>query len=286
MRIDLHTHSSVSDGTDTPTRLVLNAVQAGLDVIALTDHDTFDGVPEAQEAGRRVGLQVVCGIEISCEQKGHAVHLLGYGCDPYSRVLVEELAKVRVGRQERLQEMARRLTEAGLPITVDEIIAQAGRAPSVGRPHVADVLVAKGYVASRDEAFAEYLDEGRPGYVGRYAIPVGHGIDLVHQAKGIAVLAHPWGRGGDKVLTAPVIERLVREHELEGIEVDHQNHDTAARALLFEMGARLGLIRIGGSDYHGTGKVDHDLGCNTTRESAYRDMVRKIQARGGEAPVV
>lgn len=286
MRIDLHTHSSVSDGTDTPTRLVLNAVAAGLDVIALTDHDTFDGIPEAQEAGRRAGLQVVAGIEISCVHDGHSVHLLGYGCDAFNRALGEQLAAVRAGRYRRLQEMVDRLTALGMSVTVEEIVAQAGTSPSIGRPHVADVLVGKGVVATRDEAFAKYLDEGRPGYVGRYAIEVGTGIDLVHEANGIAVLAHPWGRGGDRVLSAPFIEKLVAEHELEGIEVDHQDHDAATRALLFEMGARLGLIRSGGSDYHGSGKIDHELGCNTTRESAYRDMVRKIRARGGEAPAI
>lgn len=284
MRIDLHTHSSVSDGTDTPTRLVLNAVAQGLDVIALTDHDTFDGVREAQEAGRRVGLEVLAGIEMSTEHDGHTVHLLGYGCDPFNRPLNDELARVRVGRTGRLQAMAQRLTELGVPVSVDDIVAQAGSSPSIGRPHVADALVAKGYVADRDEAFDKYLADGRPGYVTRYATPLETAIDLIHGAGGIAVLAHPWGRGNRDVLPAPYIEQLVREHGLEGIEVDHQDHDAATRELLWHLGERLGLNRTGSSDYHGLGKRDHELGCNTTHVAAYRAMLARIRARGGELP--
>jgi len=142
MRIDLHTHSRVSDGTDTPTMLVMKAFQAGLDVIALTDHDTFDGVAEAMEAGKRIGVRVLPGIEISCQHNGRAVHLLGYGCDVWNRLLNEELARVRVGRTQRLPEMCRRLTELGYPVTIDEVMATAKGAPSVGRPHVVPAVKA------------------------------------------------------------------------------------------------------------------------------------------------
>ena len=284
MRIDLHTHSTVSDGTDTPTGLVLAAVAAGLDVIALTDHDTFDGVLEAQEAGRRAGITVLSGIEISCEHAGRPVHLVGYGCERSSPRLLTELARVRSARAERLPAMVGRLSALGLEITVDDVLAEAGASPSVGRPHVADALVGKGFVADRAEAFRVYLAEGRPGYVPRYSIPLEQGIDLVHGAHGVAVIAHPWGRGNRDVLTAPYLESLVRGHGLEGIEVDHQDHDAATRSLLFEMGGRLGLIRTGSSDYHGLGKHDHDLGCNLTRASAYRDIVRRIGERGGDVP--
>lgn len=279
MRIDLHTHSRVSDGTDTPTGLVMKAAEAGLDVIALTDHDTFDGVAEAQEAGRRIGVRVVTGIEISTELDGRSVHLLGYGCDAHNRALQEELARNRVGRTERLPQMAARLEAAGVGVTVEEVLAAANGAPSIGRPHFADAMVGKGHVADRDEAFRLYLAEGRPGYVARYSTPLELAIDLVHAAHGVAVLAHPWGRGNSEVLHAKVIERLAREHGLEGIEVMHPDHDDHTRDLLSELGARLGLIRTGSSDYHGTGKKNHPIGANLTRESAFAELVRRMSAR-------
>lgn len=281
MRIDLHTHSRVSDGTDTPTSLVRLAAQAGLDVIALTDHDTFGGVAEAMEAGRRIGVKVLSGIEMSTARNGRPVHLLGYGCDPLDRQLNEELARIRFGRTDRLPAMVERLTEAGLPLTVDDVMQAANGAPAVGRPHVADALVAKGYVEHRDEAFAKWLGEGCPGYVHRYAVELERGIDLIHQAKGVAVIAHPWGRGNRDNLPAPYLERLINEHGLEGIEVEHPDHDEDTRSLLFEMGARLGLVRTGSSDYHGTGKRNHPLGANLTRPSAYRELLARIRRRGG-----
>ncbi len=281
MKIDLHTHSRVSDGTDTPTSLVRLAAQAGHDVNAQTDHDSVGGIPDAMEAGKRIGVKVLCGIEMSTEHNGRSVHLLGYGCDPFDRQLGEELGRIRFGRTDRLPGMVEKLTEAGLPITMDDVMTAAGGAPAVGRPHVADALVAKGYVEDREEAFAKWLGEGCPGYVHRYAVPLERGIDLIHAAKGVAVIAHPWGRGNRETLPAPYLEELVRSHALEGIEVDHPDHDDDTRSLLFEMGARLGLVRTGSSDYHGTGKKNHPLGSNLTRPSAYRDLIGRIRRRGG-----
>lgn len=283
MRIDLHTHSRVSDGTDTPTSLVLKAAQADLDVIALTDHDSFGGILEAQEAGRRIGVKVMAGIEISTQREGRSVHLLGYGCNPLDRALNEELGRIRVGRTERIPGMVRALTDNGLAVTMEEVFEAAGGAPAIGRPHVADALVAKGYVTDRDAAFRDWLAEGRPGYVHRYACPLETAIDLVHAAGGAAVLAHPWGRGNRDILPAPYIESLVRDHGLEGIEVDHPDHDEDTRSLLFEMGGRLGLIRTGSSDYHGLGKKNNPLGANLTRPSALKDLQARIRQRGGVA---
>lgn len=283
MRIDLHTHSRVSDGTDTPTTLVMKAFQAELDVIALTDHDTFGGVLEAQEAGKRIGVRVLCGIEMSTKHEERAVHLLGYGCDMYDRALNEELARIRVGRSERLPAMVAKLNEAGLELTMEDVMTAAAGAPVVGRPHVADALVARGYVADRDEAFEVWLDTDRPGYVKRYACPLEKAIDLIHAAKGVAVIAHPWARGNREVLPAPYLEELMVTHGLEGIEVDHPDHDPDTRSLLFEMGGRVGLVRTGSSDYHGLGKKNHPLGANLTRPSAYKDLVARIRRRGGVA---
>lgn len=281
MRIDLHTHSNVSDGTDSPTQLVHAAIRAGLDVIALTDHDSFAGIAEAQEAGRRSGLKVLNGLEMSTKFQGKSVHLLGYGCDPRNADLKAELARIRAGRTERLPRMVEKLQEHGIDITIDEVYAHAGDASAVGRPHVADILVKKGVVPDRTAAFHSWIGEGQPGYAERYACQLEEAIDLIHGARGVAVIAHPWARESRAVLSAEVLSRLVVEHQLDGIEVEHQDHDADTRELLFSMGARLGLVRTGSSDYHGTGKVDHDLGCNTTRVQAYNELVSRIRRRGG-----
>ena len=281
MRIDLHTHSRISDGTDTPTRLVLKALEAGLDVIALTDHDTFDGVPEAAAAGKRVGVRVITGVEMSTAVADRSVHLLGYGCDVHNQALSTELRKLRTARALRLPRMCEKLTEIGLPLTEAEVRATSQSARTLGRPHVADALVAKGYVADRTEAFDRYIGEGRPGYVARYNTDLAHAITLIHAAGGAAVIAHPWARGNSDVLTASLLESLVEGYGLDGIEVDHEDHDLDTRRLLFEMGARLGLIRTGSSDYHGDGKEGHGLGCNLTRKGAFLGLVSRIRERGG-----
>jgi predicted metal-dependent phosphoesterase TrpH len=281
MRIDLHTHSTVSDGTDSPTRLVMRASAARLAVIGLTDHDTFDGLAEAMAAGARFGVTVLPGVEISCQQNGREVHLLGYGVRTDDADLNAELALIRNSRNGRLLRMIQALQSAGVRIGIEDVHRVAGTASSLGRPHIADAMIAKGYVDDRDEAFRDWLNEGRPGFVRRYACDLARGVDLVHGAAGAAVLAHPWARGADAVLTPEVITGLAREHQLEGIEVDHQDHTAAQRSLLFDLGGRLGLVRTGSSDYHGTGKKNHELGCNTTRETAYRELCRRIALRGG-----
>lgn len=281
MRIDLHTHSRVSDGTDTPTRLVLKALEAGLDVLALTDHDTFDGVPEAAAAGKRVGVRVVPGVEMSTAVDNRSVHLLGYGCDVHNQPLAIELQKLRTARARRLPAMCQKLTDLGVPLTEEEVRTTSQSARTLGRPHVADALAAKGYVADRGEAFDRYLAEGRPAYVARYTTDTARAITLIHGAGGAAVIAHPWARGNRDVVTASLLESLVAGYGLDGIEVDHEDHDLDTRRLLFEMGARLGLVRTGSSDYHGEGKKGHELGCNLTRKSAFLELVSRIRERGG-----
>ena len=195
MRIDLHTHSSISDGTDTPAELVVKAREAGLDVVALTDHDTFAGLDEAALAGERMGVEVVRGMELSCTRQGNSVHLLAYGADPAAPGLAAELAKVRGGRMGRLAGVLGRLAELGVPVTEEQVLAEVGNSPSVGRPHIADAMVKAGHVRDRTEAFDRFLADGGPAHVPRYAIEVERGIDLVHEAGGVAVIAHPWGRG-------------------------------------------------------------------------------------------
>ena len=276
MRIDLHTHSSVSDGTDAPAELVRKALAVGLDVVALTDHDTFDGLDEAVAEGERLGLGVVRGMELSCSRRGSSVHVLAYGADPASPGLAAEMARVRDGRLGRLAGVLRKLAALGVPVSEAEVMAQVGNSPSVGRPHIADALIAAGHVRDRQEAFDRFLADGGPAHVHRYTIEVDRGIDLVHEAGGLAVIAHPWGRGRERLLPPNVLQDLVRDHGLDGIEVDHQDHDSDARRRLRALAESLGLLATGSSDYHGTGKLDHDLGCNTTDAAVFTEMQRRL----------
>ncbi len=282
MRIDLHTHSSVSDGTDTPTQLVRKAAAEGVDVLGLTDHDTFDGLREAKLAAASAGIVVMPGIEMSCQLEGASVHLLGYGCDPHFEELLDELARVRVGRTGRLPEMLTKLAELGMPLTETEIAEQVGSSPSLGRPHVADAMVAKGYVRDRQEAFDRFLHDGGPAYANRYSCPLRRGIELIRRAGGVPVIAHPWGRGRDKELTPAVLSELTMENRLEGIEADHPDHDADTRTRLRELASRLGLLTLGSSDHHGLGKVNNPLACETTAPEVYNELVRRIRARGGQ----
>ena len=276
MRIDLHTHSNRSDGTDNPAELIANAVAAGLDVVALTDHDSTAGWDEAEQAAMETGrIELVRGIEISTKLEGKSVHLLGYAFDPTDTALLAELERVLQGRNGRLPMIIAKLRALGIDITAAEVDARAHRAKASGRPHVADVLVDKQVVASRDEAFDLYLMPGRPGYVERYAADLVGAIGLVKAAGGKTVLAHPWSRGSDRVLTPGRIAELATLG-LDGLEVDHNDHSPEARERLRQLARELGLIRTGSSDYHGTGKsAEFSLGCHTTP----RDQLERLLDR-------
>lgn len=287
MRIDLHTHTCVSDGTDTPRELVHAAAAAGLDVIAITDHDTNAGWDEAARAADGLGVGLVRGMEISTVFRRRGVHLLAYLPDPDDPRLTAELEAVLRGRDARVPGMVERLREVGVDVTVDEIRRLAGPTAAVGRPHVADALVARGYVASRSEAFDRFLSPGRPAYRNRAAADLETMIGVVADAGGVSVLAHPWGRHDPGVLDAAGLEHL-RTLGLAGIEVDHQDHSDAAREELRGIAGELGLVITGSSDYHGLGKVDHDLGCNTTAPEQFERLLdaaeRAASAAGGRTP--
>ncbi len=275
MKIDLHTHSAVSDGTDTPADLIRAAVGAGLDVVALTDHDTGAGLAEAAATAAELGIEFMPGVEMSTKYAGHSVHLLGYGADLTQPELAAELVRVRSGRTGRLQPVLAKLRELGVPVSEAEVLAQVGESPSVGRPHIADALVAAGHVADRREAFDRFLHDGGPAHVARYATSVEDGIRLLLAAGGVPVLAHPWGRGTREVLSVDVLRELTRVG-LAGIEVEHQDHPGDLRRELRGIAAKLDLLPTGSSDYHGTGKVDHDLGCNTTDRGVYAEIAARI----------
>ncbi len=289
MRIDLHTHSRASDGTDTPSELVRAAAAAGLDVLAITDHDTAAGWAEAAEAAEEAGVELVPGMEISTRHRGRSVHLLGYLPDPTYAPLAESLGRVLDGRESRVPVMIERLRSLGIDITAEDVRRASPGTAATGRPHVADALVSLGVVADRDEAFATYLGWGKPAHVDRYAVPLVDTLRLIAEAGGVSVIAHPWGRGG---LGRPDEETLsgLQELGLAGLEVDHQDHDAAARDRLRAIARNLGLVVTGSSDYHGDGKVDHELGCNTTAPEEYDrllELARAASQRSGRVtPVV
>lgn len=280
MRIDLHTHTDRSDGTVTPAELVRLAALANLDVVGLTDHDTDAGWAEAAAAAERHRVSLVRGMEISCRHRGRSAHLLAYLPDPTFPPLAAALGEILAGRDERMPRIVARLRELGHDITEQEVVDRSGDAAALGRPHVADALVARGVVGSRDEAFDRLLSPGRPAYVPRSAADLVEMLGVVAGAGGVSVLAHPWGRHGDAGLDLAGFADL-RDAGLLGIEVDHQDHDDLQRSALRRIAEDLDLVVTGSSDFHGAGKVDHDLGCNTT-DPAQLDRLLTAAAHSAE----
>ena len=278
VRIDLHTHSAVSDGTDPPDELIRQAAEADLDVVALTDHDTVAGWDAAAAAAQQHGLELVPGIEISTRLGRVGVHLLAYWPDPADEELADELLEIRVDRMRRVERIVAALRAHNVPVTVDDVLAEAESAAAVGRPHVADALVRKGIVVDRSDAFTQWLGEGRPGYMPKHAPELDDAIGLVRGAGGVPVLAHPWGRSSRAALTPAVIEGLARIG-LAGLEVDHEDHDEGTRARLRALARELDLAITGSSDHHGTGKADHPLGRNTTDPEQFERLRAQARSR-------
>ncbi len=282
VRIDLHTHSRASDGTQTPTELVEAAVAAGLDVLAITDHDTAEGWVEASEAAREHGLELVRGMEISTRHEGHGVHLLAYLPDPTYPPLVEQLALILRGRRGRVPAMLEKLRDLGVAIDDQDVREAAADTAAAGRPHIADALVARGVVADRTEAFDRFLSWGRPAHVDRYAAPLADVVRHVAGAGGVSVIAHPWGRSRRRRPDEADLAALA-ELGLAGIEVDHQDHDPETRDELRAIARNLGLVATGSSDHHGAGKVDHELGINTTAPEEYARLLELAAAAAAAA---
>jgi predicted metal-dependent phosphoesterase TrpH len=279
--IDLHIHSTASDGTESPAQVVASASRAGLDTMALTDHDTAHGWDEAADAAQRHGLALVRGIEISCSRYGRSVHLLGYLVDPAHPGLAGEIGHAREARVSRLRRMVERMAADGIPVTYAEVVAQVPPGATEGRPHIADALVANGAVPNRDAAFRRWLGNDSPYYVRHYAPDPVDAVRLVVEAGGVAVHAHPFGRGRGAGVGDDVIEEMVAAG-LGGLEVEHRDHDAAARAHGHALAERFGLLVTGSSDYHGAGK-ENRLGENTTAA----EVLAEIEARSsGTVPVL
>ncbi|MDC0772967.1 PHP domain-containing protein [Streptomyces sp. HD] len=272
MRIDLHTHSTASDGTDTPAELVRNAAAAGLDVVALTDHDTTRGYAEAV-AALPEGLTLVAGAELSCRIDGVSMHMLAYLFDPEEPALLAERELVRDDRVPRAQGMVAKLNALGVPVTWEQVLRIAGDG-SVGRPHVASALVELGVVPTVGDAFTEdWLADGGRAYVEKHETDPFEAIRLVKAAGGVTVFAHPAASKRGRTVPESAIAEMAAAG-LDGIEVDHMDHDPDTRARLRGLAKEFGLLATGSSDYHGSRKTCV-LGEYTTDPEVYGEITRR-----------
>ncbi|MFC5718816.1 PHP domain-containing protein [Streptomyces gamaensis] len=285
MRIDLHTHSTASDGTDTPAELVRAAAAAGLDVVALTDHDGTGGHAEAVAELRagRTGLTLVTGAELSCRlggPRGFSAHLLAYLFDPAEPELAREMELVRDDRVPRARSMVARLNELGVPVTWERVAELAGipgdgrTKGAVGRPHIASAMVELGVIDTVSDAFTpEWLAGGGRAYVEKHELDPFEAVRLVKAAGGVSVLAHPFApQRGNRVSESAIAE--LASAGLDGVEVDHMDHDAPARARLRALAADHGLLTTGSSDYHGSRKTCR-LGEYTTDPEIYGEITRR-----------
>ncbi|MCO5971989.1 PHP domain-containing protein [Actinoallomurus soli] len=278
MRIDLHSHSSASDGTQPPADVVRRAHAAGVDVLALTDHDTVAGHPEAVRA-LPPGMTLIRGMELSCRLGGRSLHLLAYLFDPDEPELAAERRRIRDDRAHRARGMVERLGRLGTPVTWEMVRRITGNSVP-GRPHIARAMVEAGVVPSVEEAFTqEWIGTGGRAYVDRYALDAVVAVRMVRAAGGVPVLAHPRAARGGFVFTDEEIALLARAG-LAGVEADHPDHPAADRARLRGLAADLGLFTTGASDDHGA-LTGHRLGAETTTPEAYEALLS--QATGAEA---
>lgn len=253
--IDLHTHTTASDGTLAPAELVRAAHRAGLRALAVTDHDTTSGLAEALAEGEKLGLEVIPGVEITAEVGlRHSVHILGLFLDPEDEGLKEGLGRFMASRKERNPKIVAKLNELGIDITLDQVKSYAG-GELISRAHFAQALVGRGAAATRQEAFNRYIGAGRPAYVPKLRLPLSETAGLIKGAGGVPVLAHP----GIIELPPPALEALITRlagEGLEGVEAYYSEHGAAMQRRLIALAARLGLVVTGGSDFHGGCKPD------------------------------
>lgn len=269
MRIDLHTHSTVSDGTETPAEVMRAAKAAGLDVVALTDHDSMAGLEDASDTAQALGLNFIPGIEVSCRRNGVSIHLLAYWPDPSHDDVLAMLAHTRAARVDRAREIVR-LIGADYPLGWDQVLEHAESADTVGRPHIADAMVGAGLFPNRDAVFAAVLANDSRYFVPHYAPEVLDAIRCLRSSGAVPVFAHPGADGRGRVVPDQVIIDMSAAGMV-GLEVDHRDHSPRQRERLAKLADKLGLIRTGASDYHGAGKPN-ELGENLTTEQALADL--------------
>jgi 3',5'-nucleoside bisphosphate phosphatase len=289
MLIDLHTHTNASDGTDSPTQLIDKAINRGINILALTDHDTTRGWDEAKSAllnhPSQTKMKLVLGSEISCQDdNGISIHMLGLLFDPNYQPLFEVLERTRENRHSRMERIIARLNEAGIDITIDEVNAQRQGDATLGRPHLADALVARGHVASRDEAFAALLHNKSKFYINHYSPSPVETIKLIKAAGGVAIIAHPLASQRGRTISMDLFASLIAAG-LDGIEVDHRDHSESEKSELLRFAIENELIVTGSSDYHGTGKLNQ-LAEYTTHPRQWEALEAKALAYSGERRVI
>jgi predicted metal-dependent phosphoesterase TrpH len=257
--IDLHTHSTISDGSLTPTELIELAAGIGLEAVALTDHDTLDGIAEASHAAQRAGVELIPGVELSLEWDRGGMHLIVLWLEPRTGPLQDRLAELQDARNGRNARIVDRLNELGLDITLSEVEVEAGEG-SVGRPHFAAVMVRKGFVTDIRAAFDEYLANGRPAYMSRRRLSPEEAIELARRSGGVPILAHAHTLGLDNQAEVEAMMRRLSNAGLVGIECHYGSYDVDEREGYVRMARRFGLLPSGGSDFHGTYKTEVALG--------------------------
>ena len=278
--IDLHTHSSVSDGTETPAQLIRAAVASGLGTVALTDHDSTAGWHEAFGAASGTGLTVIPGMELSTNYGPASVHMLAYLFDPADATIIAETARIRDGRLHRAERIVEKIAR-DYDLTWDDVLAQSSDGGTLGRPHIADALVAKGFVANRSAAFESIL-HWQGGYYEKYYAPSPlEGVRMIVAAGGVPVLAHPATHGRYRVIDERAVKQLVDEG-LFGLEIHHRDNTDDGKVRLYELARKFGLVVTGSSDYHGQGKPNR-LAENTTEPEA---LAAIVAAGTGSSPFV
>ena len=274
--IDLHTHTTFSDGTLTPTELVAEAAAVGLSAVAVTDHDTVDGLPEALAAGERLGIEVIPGVEINLEHDRVTMDMLGYFlAGAPTDELQRELAELRVYRAERNERMLARLADLGMPLDPEDLAA-AGENGAVGRPHIGEAMMRRGYVSSISEAFEQYLRRGAPAWVDRRRLGLGHALRLLRASGALPVLAHP----GIIRTDAAGLEHIVRDAAragLAGIECYYPLHDAETVVRCLGLAEKYALVATGGSDYHGTVKPKARLGVGSLGQPVPDEVLRDLR---------
>lgn len=276
--IDLHTHSNISDGTDTPRALINKAHAEGLTVLALTDHDTTGGWDEAKTY-LRPGMDLVLGAEISCQTlDGISVHMLGLLFDRDNQALSEAMAKTRDNRVGRMERIISRMNENGIEITIEEVYAQLSEGGTLGRPHLADALVAKGYAKNRDEIFADWLNNNSKYYIAHYSPTPEEAIALIKGAGGVAVIAHPLASLRGRTVSLDSFASFAAAG-MDGIEISHRDHSPEEQELLSAVVSEFNLVPTGSSDYHGDGKLNRLAENQTDPENWERLQARAVQGR-------
>jgi predicted metal-dependent phosphoesterase TrpH len=278
--IDLHTHTNFSDGTDSPTQLINKALAAGISVLGLTDHDSISGWQEAITA-LRPGISLVPGSEISCQTSdGISVHILGLLFDSENLELMGTMQATRENRHGRMAKIITRLNEAGIDISMQDVLDQLAEGATLGRPHLADALVKKGVAASRDEAFTQMLHNKSKYYVSHYSPLPEVAIKMIKAAGGVSVIAHPMASHRGRTISLETFGSLI-DAGLDGVEVDHRDHSPDEKTQLIELAKQNDLVMTGASDYHGNGKLNQ-LGEYVTMPEQWE----RLEARANKRRVI